>query len=166
MTKIWINHSGSDSKESASVRETQVLTLGWEDPLEKGSLPTPVFLPREFHGQTSLGLPGGSSPWDYKQLDTTEQLITFFQKCKWLFISLTCISQVKKMKNTFLITSRFTPLLLEGVKCSPKKWLTVEAGRWVNPVVVTSSNSLFRTWQLHLLAPLLKIFPHYLTINI
>ena len=24
--------------------------LGWEDPLEKGMVPTPVFLPGKFHG--------------------------------------------------------------------------------------------------------------------
>ena len=32
-------------------------------------LPTPVFLPREFHRQRSLA---GYSLWDCKQLDTTE----------------------------------------------------------------------------------------------
>ena len=38
---------------------------------------TPVFLPGEFHGQRSLG---GFSPWDPKELDTTEWLTlhTFF----------------------------------------------------------------------------------------
>ena len=30
--------------------ETWVWSLGWEDPLEKGRLPTPVFCPGEFHG--------------------------------------------------------------------------------------------------------------------
>ena len=34
--------------------EIQVWSLGREDPLEKKSLPTPVFLPREFQGQRSL----------------------------------------------------------------------------------------------------------------
>ena len=33
--------------------------------------PTPVFLPRESHGQRSLV---GYSPWDRKESDTTEQL--------------------------------------------------------------------------------------------
>ena len=33
--------------------------------------PTPVFLPGECHGQKSLL---GYSPWDHKELDTTEQL--------------------------------------------------------------------------------------------
>ena len=34
--------------------------------------PTPVFLPGEFHGQRSLA---GYSPWDNKELGTTEWLI-------------------------------------------------------------------------------------------
>ena len=41
-------------KNPPAVRETQVQSLGQEDPLEKGWLPTPVFLPEEFHGQRSL----------------------------------------------------------------------------------------------------------------
>ena len=35
--------------------------------------PTSVFLPGKFHGQWSLE---GYSPWDHKQLDTSEQLCT------------------------------------------------------------------------------------------
>ena len=41
------------------MQETQVQSLGWEDPLEKGMVPTPVFLPGEFHGQRSLAGPWG-----------------------------------------------------------------------------------------------------------
>ena len=43
--------------------ETQVRSLGWEDPLERKRQPTPVFLPRKFHGQRSLAC---NSPWDHK----------------------------------------------------------------------------------------------------
>ena len=39
---------GSDGKE------TQVQFLSWEDPLEKGIVPTPVFMPGEFHRQRRL----------------------------------------------------------------------------------------------------------------
>ena len=38
-------------------------------------LPTPVFVPEEFHGQRSLE---GYSPWGCKELDTTERLINTF----------------------------------------------------------------------------------------
>ena len=40
----------SESKNLPAMQETWVQFLGWEDPLKKG-LPTPVFLPGEFHGQ-------------------------------------------------------------------------------------------------------------------
>ena len=38
---------------------------------EENWLPTPIFLPGEFHGQRSLV---GYSPWVCKELDMTEQL--------------------------------------------------------------------------------------------
>ena len=53
------------------MRETQVRSLGWEDPLEKEWQPTPAFLPEEFNGQRSLA---GYGPWGHKELDMTEQL--------------------------------------------------------------------------------------------
>ena len=48
-------HGGSEDKESTcNVGETQVGSLGWEDPLEEGWQPTPVHLPGESHGQKIL----------------------------------------------------------------------------------------------------------------
>ena len=38
-------------------------------PWRREWLPTPVFLPGEFHGQRSLV---GYSPWGYKESDSTE----------------------------------------------------------------------------------------------
>ena len=58
-------------KNLSTMRETWVLSLDQEDPLDKRIATTPVFLPGEFHGQRSLV---GYSPWDYKELDTTEWL--------------------------------------------------------------------------------------------
>ena len=55
--------SGASGKEPAcqcNRLETQVPSLGWEDPLEEG---TPVFLPGESHGQRSLE---GYSAWGCK----------------------------------------------------------------------------------------------------
>ena len=37
-----------------AMRETQICSLGQEDPLERGWQPTPVFLPREFHVQPDV----------------------------------------------------------------------------------------------------------------
>ena len=51
------------------MQETQIRSLGWEDPLElRKRHPTPVFLPGTSHGQRSLA---GYSPW---RSDMTEQL--------------------------------------------------------------------------------------------
>ena len=52
-----------------AVQETQVQSLGWEDPLERKWLPILVFLPGKSHGQRSLA---GYSPWGHKESDTTE----------------------------------------------------------------------------------------------
>ena len=56
-------------KNLPEIQKTQVQSLGQEDPLEKGMATTPVFLPREFHGQKSLV---GHSPWGHKELDMSE----------------------------------------------------------------------------------------------
>ena len=61
-------------KNLPAMQEIWVQPLGWEDPLEKEWLPTPVFLPGEFHGQRNLA---GYSPWGRKESDTTEQLTYF-----------------------------------------------------------------------------------------
>ena len=53
------------------MQETQVQSLGQGDPLEKGTLPIPVFLPGESHGQRSLA---DYSPWGHKESDTTKPL--------------------------------------------------------------------------------------------
>ena len=47
----------------------QVQSLGWEDPLERAWQPTPVFLPGESQGQSSLV---GYSPQGHMEPDTTE----------------------------------------------------------------------------------------------
>ena len=53
------------------MQETQVQSLGWKDPLQKGMQTTPVFLPVEFRGQGSLA---DYSPWGHKGSDTTGQI--------------------------------------------------------------------------------------------
>ena len=61
--------TGSAVKKPPAMKETQVESLGWEEPLEEEWQPTLVFLPEEFHGQMDLA---GQSPWGCKELDTTE----------------------------------------------------------------------------------------------
>ena len=57
-------------KNPPAMRETWVRSLGWEDPLERGRVPTPVFWPEKFHGLYS--------PWSRKESDRTEKLLLSF----------------------------------------------------------------------------------------
>ena len=50
-------------KNLPAMQETWVQSPGWEDPLERERLPTPVFWPGEFHGLC---------PWGCKESDMTE----------------------------------------------------------------------------------------------
>ena len=59
------------------MQETQVRSLGQEDPLEKEMTTLPVILPGKSHGQRSLV---GYRPYGFTELDTTEQLHFPFQK--------------------------------------------------------------------------------------
>ena len=61
----WASLVAQLVKNLPAMWETQVQSLGWEDPLKKGKATTPVFWPREFHGLYS--------PWGRKELDTTER---------------------------------------------------------------------------------------------
>ena len=60
-------------KNLPAVQETRVQSMGWEDPLGKERLPTPVFWLGEFHGLYS--------PWGCKELDTTEGLSLSLHTC-------------------------------------------------------------------------------------
>ena len=68
-------------KNSPAVWETWVPPLGWKIPWRRKQLPTPVFLPGEFHGQRSLA---GYSPRGREESDTTEWLSLFtYVMYKW-----------------------------------------------------------------------------------
>ena len=66
----WASLVAQLVKNPPVMRETWVQPLGWEDALEKGRLPTPVFWPGEFHGLYSI--------WGHKESDMTEQLSLHF----------------------------------------------------------------------------------------
>ena len=66
----WASLVAQLVKNPPVMRETWVRSLGWEDSLEEGRLPTPAFWTGEFHGQYS--------PWCRKESDTTEQLSLHF----------------------------------------------------------------------------------------
>ena len=52
-------------KNLPAMQETQVQSLGREDPLEKEMATAPVFFPGKSHGQRSLT---GNSPWGHKRV--------------------------------------------------------------------------------------------------
>ena len=52
-------------KNPPAMRKTWFRSLGWEDPLEKGRLPTPV---------SGLENPMDCRPWGPEESDTTERL--------------------------------------------------------------------------------------------
>ena len=56
-------------KNLPAMQEIWIQSLGQEDPLEREWLPTPIFLPGEFHRQRSLV---GYSPWGGRESDMTE----------------------------------------------------------------------------------------------
>ena len=62
----WASFEAQLVKNLPAMWETRVHSLGWEDPLRRESLPTPVFWPGEFHGLYS--------PWGRKELDMSERL--------------------------------------------------------------------------------------------
>ena len=70
-------------KNPPAVWETWVWFLGWEDPMEK-EMATPLFLPRESHGQRSLV---GYSSRGCKESDMTEQQRLLSVPCfrRWRF---------------------------------------------------------------------------------
>ena len=57
------------------MQETQVWSLGPEDPIEKEMATHSSILAGKSHGQRSLA---GYSPWDCKESDMTEHLIDFW----------------------------------------------------------------------------------------
>ena len=71
----WASLVAQMIKNPIAMWETRVPSLGWEDPWRRDWLPTPIFLPREFHGQRTLV---GYSQWGHKQSDTTERLSLHF----------------------------------------------------------------------------------------
>ena len=87
----WASLVAQVVKNLPAMRETWVHLWVGKIPWRRECLPTPVFWPRESHGQRSLP---GYSPWGPKELDTTEQfslskkitssiikLMSFFWRC-------------------------------------------------------------------------------------
>ena len=63
----------SSKRACPPIQETQVQSLGWEDPLEWEMAPHSSILTGKSHGQGSLA---GYSPWGHKESDMTEHSLT------------------------------------------------------------------------------------------
>ena len=68
---IWASLVAQMVKNLPAVQKNQVQSWVRKIRWRREWLPTPVFLPGEFHGQRSLG---SYTPWGHKELDTTEHL--------------------------------------------------------------------------------------------
>ena len=68
---FWISLVSQMVKSVPAMQETQVRSLGWEDPLKNETLSTALFLHGESHGLRSLV---DYSPWGLKEWDMTEWL--------------------------------------------------------------------------------------------
>ena len=92
-------------KNLPAMQEIWVWSLGQEDSLEKGTaIPTPVFLPGEFHGQRSQM---DYSPWGHTESDLTEKLT--FSLHSSLFFNFDTHTHIS-INNTLHIHNRFTLL--------------------------------------------------------
>ena len=73
LTVKWV----VEGVRAAEAEETQIfffMSFQVLEPWRRKWQPTPVFLPREFHGQRSLAGYSPYNPWGGKESDTTEQL--------------------------------------------------------------------------------------------
>ena len=83
-------------KNLPAVQKTWVQSLGQKDPLEKGIRPILVFLPGEFHGQSSLA----DSVYGVAKSQTTEQLTLSLQlKSKRITKKYNTLRLIKKKKS-------------------------------------------------------------------
>ena len=82
-------------KNLPAMQETQVQSLGREDPLEEAWQPSPVFLPGESHKQGSLM---GYSPWGREESDTTE--VTELADTEWASLVALMIKNLPAMQET------------------------------------------------------------------
>ena len=112
-------------KNLPAMWETQVWSLGWKDLWRREWLPTPVFLPGEFHGQRSLV---GYSPWGCKESDMTEWLTHTHSSSTFSFF-------LRKLHSIFLTVA------------APIYMPTNNAGRFPSLNILAIIYYLYSFWQ-------------------
>ena len=82
------------------MQETQVPSLGGEDPLEEEmATHSSQFLPGISHGQRKLA---GYSPWGHKESDTTEQLTHTHTKYNVIFFPWGAVTSLEHEPYSFM----------------------------------------------------------------
>ena len=110
------------AKNLLAMQETQVQSLGWEG----NGLPTPVFLPEEFHRQRSLV---DYSPWGHKESDMTEQQTLTFKQARLCHVSIgLCLSYSLCQKwmtssSDYAFPKSWTTTVLNRMLSSPVSFL-------------------------------------------
>ena len=101
-------------KNPPAMQETPVWYLGWEIPWRQEQVPTPVFLPRESHGQRSLA---GYSPWGLKESDWSE----------WLSLSLSFIHTAESLRcspeTTTTLLIGYTPIQNSSLNLQNRRFI-------------------------------------------
>ena len=143
-TPIWASLVAQLVKNPPAVWETWVRSLGWEDPLEKGTATHSVFWPGELHGLYS--------PWAGKESGTTERFthspqyslknkkmfLWYFKKLwmTWLFSDNTESIHDLKSENKNkcnAISSDTNPMILERFIALNLLWCIMNKGHDVQP---------------------------------
>ena len=110
---IWISQVHSGKEPTCPCRKHRFNPWVGKMPRGRKWKPTPVSLPREFHGQRSLA---DCSPWGHKESDTTEHLSTHIQcnvYLKWymvlcnIYFKMPC--SVSQNRNLGIIFGIFLP---------------------------------------------------------
>ena len=115
------------------MQETQVRSLGWEDPWRRKWQPTPVSLPGKSHGQKSLAC---CSAWGHEELDTTEWLnwTVVFKLLNTAYNAFHCLVQVQlcptfcphhgKIQPPNHLNLQITPYFLLNLQMKRLQWVT------------------------------------------
>ena len=148
------------------MQETWVWSLVYKIPCKRKRQPTPVFLPREIHGQRGLGWVGGDySPWVAK---SWTQLSDWTTKCTEWNPAQTCFLNAPYM--SFL--NYLSAPTFRGFRCLFKKLENLDLGclknrikkkKWSRPFQksVHTLDAMFllsHTWLINLTCPVLAGF--------
>ena len=101
-------------KNLPEIQETQVQSLGREDPLEKEMVIHSSILAGKLHGQKRLA---SYSPWGCKDLDMTERLLLHFTYTYIYIYVCVCVCVLIKTTENMLTKRLQLGISLKGEEC-------------------------------------------------